>query len=274
MPRVSGFVMEPLRQQGMRKMLRSLSEDVVVNIKDRLRDVRHLVRSSRHDNPGGPRRPQMAEPFAPPPEIERLLGRAASVVDDTLTVAETVSRTLLPMVRTNDSARLHGLDSYFASGRSASAEGERLFRRDLYAAFKALPRNDANTPLHETGFSQAHLAIRKKHGELLTNMREADSDSRLEKVAVVAAATLVELLASQPVPDGADTPPALVPLAPMVLAAAILTLSPSGMSDADLLEAAGMAVDARRERILRALDGADPVNELGAIFRVLLAHLP
>jgi len=265
--------MEPLRQQGMRKMLRSLSEDVVVNIKDRLRDMRHLVRSSRHDNPGGPRRPQMAEPFAPPPEIERLLGRAASVVDDTLTVAETVSRTLLPMVRTSDSARLHGLDSYFASGRSASAEGERLFRRDLYAAFKVLPRNDADTPLHEAGFSQAHLAIRKKHGALLTAMYMADADGRLETVAAVAAATLVELLASQPL-SGDEVAPALIPLAPMVLAAAILTLSPSGMSDADLLEAAGMAVDARLERILRALDGADPVNELGAIFRVLLAHLP
>lgn len=252
-------------------MLRSLSEDVVVNIKDRLRDMRHLVRSSRHDNPGGPRRPQMAEPFAPPAEIERLLGRAASVVDDTLTVAETVSRTLLPMVRTSDSARLHGLDTYFASGRSV--EGERLFRRDLYAAFKALPRNDADTPLHEAGFSQAHLAIRKKHGALLTAMYMADTDGRLETVAAVAAATLVELRASQPL-SGDEAAPALIPLAPMVLAAAILTLSPSGMSDADLLEAAGMAVDARHERILRALDGADPVNELGAIFRVLLAHLP
>ncbi|AMS44840.1 hypothetical protein AA2016_5935 (plasmid) [Aminobacter aminovorans] len=267
---------EPPRQQGMRKMLRSLSEDVVVNIKDRLRDMRHLVRSSRHDNPGGPRRPQMAEPFAPPPEIERLLGRAASVVDDTLTVAETVSRTLLPMVRTGDSARLHGFDTYFATGRSATVEGERLFRRDLYAAFKAMPRKAVGDglPLHEAGFSQAHLAVRKKHGGLLTAMHIASPESRLEAVAAVAAATFVELLACQPRSGDEAMVPALVPLAPMVLAAAILTLSPSGMSDADLLEATGMAVDARRERILRALDGANPANELGAIFRVLLAHLP
>ncbi|CAN7616851.1 hypothetical protein [Aminobacter aminovorans] len=255
-------------------MLRSLSEDVVVNIKDRLRDMRHLVRSSRHDNPGGPRRPQMAEPFAPPAEIERLLGRAASVVDDTLTVAETVSRTLLPIVRTGDSAQLHGFDTYFVTGRSV--EGERLFRRDLYAAFKALPRKAAGDglPLHEAGFSQAHLAVRKKHGGLLTAMHMASPESRLEIVAAVAAATFVELLASQPLSGDEAMAPALVPLAPMVLASAILTLSPSGMSDADLLETTGLAVDARRERILRALDSADPVKELGAIFRVLLAHLP
>lgn len=260
--------------KGMRKMLRSLSEDVVVNIKDRLRDVRHFVRSSRHDNPGGPRRPQMAEPFAPPAEIERLLGRAASVVDDTLSAAETVSRTLLPIIRAGDGAKLHGFDTYFATGRSV--EGERLFRRDLYAAFKTSPRQDGGNrmPLHEAGFSQAHLAIRKKHGELLTAMHEASAESRLEAVAIVAAATLVELLVSQSGNEATDAAAGLVPLAPMLLAAAILTLSPSGMSDADLLEAAEMAVDARRERITIALASADPVKELGAIFQVLLAHLP
>ncbi|MDH4983997.1 hypothetical protein QEZ47_00175 [Aminobacter anthyllidis] len=258
-------------------MLRSLSEDVVVNIKDRLRDVRHLLRASRHDNPGGPRRPPVAEPFSPPVEIERLLGRAASVVDDTLTVAETVSRTLLPIVRAGDGARLHGFDAYFATGRTASVEGERLFRRDLYAAFKASQGQEASNraPLHEAGFSQAHLAIRKKHGELLAAMHTANPNSRLEAVAALAAATLVELLASQPLSgDEAATGSRLVPLAPMTLAAAIVTLSPSGMSDTDLMEATGLAVDARRERILRALDSTEPVKELGAIFRVLLAHLP
>ncbi len=259
-------------------MLRSLSEDVVVNIKDRLRDVRHLLRASRHDNPGGPRRPPVAEPFSPPVEIERLLGRAASVVDDTLTVAETVSRTLLPIVRAGDGARLHGFDAYFANGRTASVEGERLFRRDLYAAFKASQGQEASNraPLHEAGFSQAHLAIRKKHGELLAAMQTANPDTRLDAVAAVAAATLVELLVSQPLSGdkAADVGSRLVPLAPMTLAAAIVTLSPSGMSDADLLEAVGMAVDARRERILLALESTEPVKELGAIFRVLLAHLP
>lgn len=257
-------------------MLRSLSEDVVVNIKDRLRDVRHLVRASRHDNPGGPRRPQVAEPFAPPAEIERLLGRAASVVDDTLTVAETVSRSLLPIIRASNGARLHGFDTYFATGRTAAVEGERLFRRDLYAALKASPRLSADdrTPLHEAGFSQAHLAIRRNHGELLAAMRTAGPNSRLDAVAAVAAATLVELLASQQPSGDGVTGPDLVPLAPVALAAGIATLSPSGMSDVDLLEAAGLAIEARRDRIMRALDGATPVEDLGAIFRVLLAHLP
>lgn len=255
-------------------MLRNLSEEVVVNIKDRLRDVRHFVRASRHDNPGGPRRPPMAEPFAPPPEIERLLGRAASVVDDTLTIAETVSLSLLPIVRPNDGARLHGFDTYFAAGAGAP-EGERLFRRDLYAALKSWTREKGGAqPLHEASFSQAHLAMRRKHQDLLAEMREAGPESRIDAVAAVAAATLVELLASQPAQPEAGPHAGLQPLAPVVLAAGIATLSPSGMSDADLLEAAGMAVEARRDRIVRALEGADPVTDLATVFRALLAHLP
>lgn len=260
-------------------MLRSLSEEVVVNIKDRLRDIRHVVRASRHDNPGGPRRPPGTEPFSPPAEIERLLGRAASVVDDTLTMAETVSLSLLPIVRPDDGARLHGFDIYFATGSSAAVEGERLFRRDLYAALKAWSRqrSEAAPLLHEAGFSQAHLDIRRRYGELLAGMRAATPDGKLEAVAAVAAAVLVELLLSQSLSAGAETNeayPTLLPLAPVALAAGIATLSPSGLSDADLLEAAGLVVEARRERIVRALDGDDPVSDLTDIFRVLLAHLP
>ncbi|WP_378941792.1 hypothetical protein [Mesorhizobium sp. ANAO-SY3R2] len=262
-------------------MLRSLSEEVVVNLKDRLRDVRHFVRASRHDNPGGPRRPAGTEPFAPPPEIERLLGRAASVVDDTLTVAETLSRSLLPIVRPDDGARLHGFDTYFATGSTAAVEGERLFRRDVYAALKAGmgKRTDNQPPLHEASLAQAHQAIRRKHGTVLGAMREAGPDTRLDAVAEVAAATLVELLASQqfqsgPAEDASDDYPGLQALAPVALAAGIATLSASGLSDADLIESASMAVEARRDRIVRVLHGAEPVKELAAVFRTLLAHLP
>lgn len=260
-------------------MLRSLSEDVVVNIKDRLRDVRHFIRSSRHDNPGGLRRLQPAD--FPPAEIERLLGRAASVVDDTLTVAETVSLSLLPIVRPDDGARLHGFETYFALDRTAAVEGERLFRRDVYAALKAWLRLRTDNPplIHEASFSQAYQAIRRKHGELLAAMRNAGRADRLDAVAAVTAATLVELLASQPlqlagIDETVGAHPNLQPLAPVALAAGIATLSPSGMNDADLIESAGMAAEARRDRIARALDGADPVRDLTAIFAVLLAHLP
>lgn len=261
-------------------MLRNLSEEVVVNLKDRLRDVRHFVRASRHDNPGGPRRPAGTEPFAPPPEIERLLGRAASVVDDTLAVAEALSRSLLPIIRPDDGARLHGFDTYFATGRTAAVEGERLFRRDVYAALKAgMARRTDDLPLHEASLSQAHQAIRRKHGELLGAMREAGPGTRIDAVAAVAAAMLVELLASQQfqggnVDDGADGHPGLGVLAPVALAAGIATLAPSGLSDADLLESASMVVEARCDRIVRALSSAEPVKDLTAIFRVLLAHLP
>ncbi|MBD0415711.1 hypothetical protein [Oryzicola mucosus] len=258
-------------------MLRSFSEEVVVNLKDRLRDVRHFVRSSRHDHPGGPRRPAAADPFAPPVEIERLLSRAASVVDDTLTVAETVSRSLLPVVRGDDGRHLHGFDSYFPTG--GGIDGERLFRRDLYAALKAWQRHggDDREPVHEANFAQVHLTIRRHHAALLTAMRAAEGEDRIDAVASIAAAVLVALLASRPFmadSEGDGLHPDLRSLAPVVLAAGIVTLSPSDMGEAELVETAAMAVDARLDRIATALAGPRPIEDVATVFSVLLAHLP
>ena len=73
-------------------MLRELSEDVRIRVKDRLRDFRSIVRQHRHDH--GPGKPAPAEakdqPF-PIRGIEGLLGQAASAFDDVMTLAETLA---------------------------------------------------------------------------------------------------------------------------------------------------------------------------------------
>lgn len=256
-------------------MLRSLSEEVVVSLKDRLRHVRTMVRQSRHDHPGGPRKPTIADPLALPPEVERLLGRAASMVDDTLTAAETVSRSLLPIVRGDDGLRLHGLDRYFPADPHHAQEGERLFRRDLYAAFRAAGQTDGR-PVHEADFAQAHQAIRRTQSGLLAAMHAATEPAeRLDAVAAVAAALVMGLLASRPsMSEHNATHPDLAALTPIVLASAIVTLSPAENGAADLIEAAALASEARAERIAKAVAGTDPARDLAVVFAMLLAHLP
>ncbi|WP_025031176.1 hypothetical protein [Nitratireductor aquibiodomus] len=72
-------------------MLRDASQDMAIHLKDRLRDIRDLLRSHRHE------RQATAAAGRHFSDMEKLLARAASMVDDTLTLAETASRTVLPV---------------------------------------------------------------------------------------------------------------------------------------------------------------------------------
>ena len=112
-------------------MLRELSEDVRIRVKDRLRDFRSIVRQHRHDH--GPGKPAPAEakdqPF-PIRGIEVLLGQAASAFDDVMTLAETLAPRGSP-ARTSSSGP-QPLQSYFRARGDSKLDGERAFRRDLY----------------------------------------------------------------------------------------------------------------------------------------------
>ena len=70
-------------------MLRQISEEVRVNLKDRLRDVRQGVRQLRHDGRPSPQNAQARSPF-PISEIEGLLGHAVSAFDDAMSAAESL----------------------------------------------------------------------------------------------------------------------------------------------------------------------------------------
>ena len=73
-------------------MLRELSEDVRIRVKDTLRDFRSVVRQHRHDYaPGRPATPDAKDQPFPLREIEGLLGHAVSAFDDVMSLAESLA---------------------------------------------------------------------------------------------------------------------------------------------------------------------------------------
>ncbi|TGP36070.1 hypothetical protein EN871_33635, partial [bacterium M00.F.Ca.ET.228.01.1.1] len=98
-------------------MLRQISEDVRVNLKDRLREVRDIIRQSRHDGSGDASALREATSHLPPfpgKGIEGLLSHAASAVDEALSIAES----LVPHDRPAkiDGTTVKSLGTYFPDG--------------------------------------------------------------------------------------------------------------------------------------------------------------
>lgn len=262
-------------------MLREISEEVRINLKDRLREMRHAIRRHRHDNagPGLPPLPGGRTPF-PLPEIEGLIGRAVSAFDDAMTMAETL------MPHDGGPVRPRSFDVYFRSGSDA-LKGERAFRRDMYYMAKAMlaHRKAVADPVQEAGFATVHAAMLRQHGDLLRPAEgEIGDTQRIARIAQLCAALSVELLRARPVrphpPEGgvanvleAENMLAVSVLAPLALAPALAEAGAETDQGTDLLDMAAMAVEARLDRIVPACRAADPVAELTPIFAMLIFHL-
>ncbi len=259
-------------------MLREISEEVRVNMKDRLRQVRQAIRRHRHDSAGG--RDQAGASF-PRAGIEGLLGHAVSAFDDAMTMAET----LVPRDRIGGRPAIAAplpLGRYF-SARDPLA-GERAFRRDLYALAKAAlaARGIEGAHTRETTFAAVHATLAAEEAEALGRLaHESAWTERVALVAGLAAALLAELVRHDPLRAGEtaqvhplDRPAAIGCLAPVALACGLATMESDARPEADLLEIAMLATDARMDRVLDAFSGADPRGELTAILAALLAHLP
>lgn len=268
-------------------MLRQISEDVRVNLKDRLRDVRHIIRQSRHDNP---RELDAARTEKPSPVrgIEELLGHAASVVDDAMSIAES----LVPHERPAgmDGVTAKSFAVYFGQGGNRfSPGGERAFRRDMYYLAKAMAaEKKVDAPhIYEASFAAVHAVMRKRHAELLAEIEtEAGTEDRIAAVATLCAALLNEFLHHHPI-RFSETGPFASPgsrgidrdleircLAPIALACGLATVSVDDFPAAELLEIAVLAADVRHDRIVQACNKADARGELTNVFATLLAHLP
>jgi hypothetical protein len=111
--------------------------------------------------------------------------------------------------------------------------------------------------------------------------RESAWTERVGLVADLSAALLVELMRHDPLRTGEapqarplDRTQAIACLAPVALACGLATMEPDARPEADLLEIAMLAVDARLDRILDAFAGTNPRGDLTAILAALLAHLP
>lgn len=265
-------------------MLREISEEIRINLKDRLRDVRHVVRRHRHDSAANPAR-QPDEPAIPSPlrGIEGLLGRAASVFDDAMSIAET----LVPHERPSEAEATKGFTTYFPPEGQSSLAGERAFRRDIYYLVKAVlaRRRIEGALIHEAALTAAHAALRRRHADLIAELgRREDWPDRVSLAAALSAALLLELLEQRPLnlaeatgPDGAalsGRASEISCLAPVALATGLATFSADGTPEPDLLEISILACDARLDRIRPACDRDDPLGELTTVFATLLAHLP
>jgi hypothetical protein len=266
-------------------MLRQISEDVRVNLKDRLRDVRHVIRQSRHDHArnAAVEAEGRSSPSSPAKGLEDLLGHAASVVDDAMSLAEA----LVPHERpaSADAATVKGFDRYFRSnGRSPSLDGERAFRRDMYYLAKAIAtRKTAGAPrIYEASLAAAHASMRKRHADLIAELDvAAEPDERIAVAAVLCAALLIELVEHRPIRfnegaqgGGRNLDLEIRFLAPLALACGLATIGADDLAAADMLEITMLAADVRHDRIVQAYGKADRLGELTTVFAVLLAHLP
>lgn len=264
-------------------MLRQISEDVRVNLKDRLREVRDIIRQSRHDGTGGASVLREATSHLPPfpgKGIEGLLSHAASAVDEALSIAESFVPHERPIKV--DGTTVKGLGTYFPAGNEERQLGaERLFRRDMYYLTKAVlaELKIDNARIHEADFAAAHATMRKRHGDLLSALTAPGAG--LQAIAATCAALLVELLSQRPVRFGEAAPETageraldISCLAPVVLACGLATTGRDGAPEPDMLEIAILAADIRHDRIVQACAKASPVEELTPVYATLLAHLP
>ncbi|WP_309085348.1 hypothetical protein [Chelativorans sp.] len=253
-----------LRETGK---LRELPNEAAANVKDRLRDLRDFLRARRHDRIAGHSRQ------GPAGQIGELLGHAVSVVDDTLTFAESVSSGLLPL-RDSSNPGPRPLPVYFPGGEAASWRGERAFRHDMYAAAKRASSAFGleTDSLRESAFSTAHAAARRRHAMLLARLHDASAE-RLESVADLAAALMLELkhaLESEGQETRSQT--FVRRYVPGLLGSALATLDLQTASEAEFFELLLLATEAREERLMNSLSDSDP-DALAEVISRLLAHL-
>jgi hypothetical protein len=261
-------------------MLREISEEVRVNLKDRLREMRHSIRRRRHQAESTRPQARAARPSFPLNEIEDLLGHAASAFDDVMTIAEKLAP---PSIARRSPSLPRPFEAYFSADDSLS--GERAFRRDAYALTKAVLvlRHVERAHVSEARFAAVHAAFVKSHSALIRQL-EGTGPTRVALVASLCAALLIELVRQAPLRfdevspentdvDTADRTAVLSCLAPVSLACGLATLEPADASRADTIEIAALAVEARIERIAEAFADKDAQAELTALFTVLLTHL-
>lgn len=265
-------------------MFREISEEVRVNLKDRLRDMRYVIRQHRHagSSPVSTKRADRESPLPfPAREIESLLGHAASVFDDAMTIAET----LAPHKRTGRGKAAKGFAVYFGEGNKQSLlSGERAFRRDMYHMIMTVlaKKNIDSGRVHEAGLAAIHASMCKRHGDLLKAFgRVAGDTEKLAMTAELSSALLIECLNHNPLrldistvrPIDLDRSLEVSCLAPVALACGLASLDPGDCPEPDSLDMTVMATEARLERIVVACRGADPLGALTTIFAMLLFHL-
>ena len=261
-------------------MLRILSEEIAVNLKDRLREVRYMIRRNRDESLRADQASSRPGEIVSP---ELLLGHAASMMDKALTTAETISISLISSDPNVHSSAPHVKSLAIYLG--GSAEGVRAFRKDMYYLTKEVLRRHQlqNVLIQEAVFVTVHDRLARNHAVLLKNVFAAEAgENRLATTAKVITAIFTQLLLERPVRfismEGHCDPQALRQFevscfAAVSLACGLMTLKPADLAGIDPLESAILALDVRQERLMQAAENNDQ-SQLDGLFQTLLAHLP
>jgi hypothetical protein len=246
-------------------MLRDIQNDFVVNLKDRLRDVRHLIRASRQD-----------VGLTPQELPEFMLDKVARVLDKAFTSAETVSISFISQNPTAHSGapEAHSLTAYFYEDGDA---GEALFCRDIYYLTKYLLKalHEPNALVHEASFASVHATMIRRHATLLAKTRADDPKA----IANACAALAIELhfryqstaLSTQHAPDQTKS---FLCFSAVALAIGLATYSNHEPDGEKLVETTLLALQARPEKLEQAITGQDKLHALSDLFAFLIPHLP
>ncbi|MBA8878816.1 hypothetical protein [Phyllobacterium myrsinacearum] len=253
-------------------MIRDISNEIVVGLKDRLRDVRHMIRASRSD--------KIKSATHDGPEV--LLGHAARVVDKALTVAETISISLVSQDPKAHSTTIEArsLSAYFPAD---TAKGEALFRRDVYYLTKRIftMLGAENTVVHEATFASAHAVMIRRHAD---QVKAATRTNSLKDIARACATLTFELQSShqsQPLPPhvpGERAPEMATQF--LCFSAIALAIGLASYSDNEeagdekLVDSALLALKARQSTLTEATQGKDRTDNLSSLFAFLIPILP
>ncbi len=262
-------------------MHQDLPNGIAVNIKDKLRGLRHALRRTRDS--GGTDTPFTTghPPLLPEIVLNRAAHAAATVIDKAFSTAETISISLVsdnPALHDDAAPEVQSLQDYF----SGSAEGQRAFHRDMYYLTKyVLRRHKAdNALIQEAAFMAVYTNLKQHHHAQITRLNAPDTDM-IRASAALCSILLRQLLRSQPVRlSGTVSKPVLTScFAATSLIFGLATAKSADMAGqnnadyADNLDSALLATEARFERFLAALEQKDDA-ELQTLFATLISHLP
>ena len=252
-------------------MIRDISNEIVVSLKDRLRDVRHLIRANR----------QAAQP-APQTLPDILFGKAARAVDKALTTAETISISLVshdPAAHTT-TIEARSLDAYFPTDNS---DGEALFRRDVYYLTKRLLSilGSDNALIHEATFSAVHAKMICRHA---ARLRAAMKEPRAERYRNSLRNPCVRTAIATTDPNRGHCPRTTqrnrtrrtvsLCFSSIALAIGLATYADHEPGEEKLVESALLALQARQEKFDYAIAAPDRIRALSDLFAFLIPHLP
>ena len=183
-------------------MLRELSEDVRIRVKDTLRDFRSIVRQHRHDHASSrPASPDAKDQPFPMREIEGLL------------------RPCGQRLRRRDVARRKPCSAQEVWARRrfpARSRCNPIFAREANRIWTANARSAATSigspswcsskrslndfRIRESDFAAVHDALEKRDAELIARLHaETDRDERVSLVAALSSSLFVELVRHEPI---------------------------------------------------------------------------